>query len=106
MSHEVEHHIHESPTSMTGPLVVLAVCSLFAGFLAWPHSLGGSDRFAKFLEPVFAREAQVLTEQGRAAQVAAAEKEAEHTTSTEYLLMSLSVAPGEAGRCGGSDVVA
>src|SRR6202043_2793733 len=27
MSHEVEHHIHESPTSMTGPLVVLAVCA-------------------------------------------------------------------------------
>jgi NADH-quinone oxidoreductase subunit L len=97
MSHEVEHHIHESPTSMTGPLVVLAVCSLFAGFLGWPHSLGGSDRFAKFLEPVFAREAQVLTEQGRAAQVAAGEKEAEHTTSTEYFLMFLSVAAGVVG---------
>ena len=26
MSHEVEHHVHESPTSMTVPLVVLAVC--------------------------------------------------------------------------------
>src|SRR6202045_232708 len=97
MSHEIEHHIHESPTSMTGPLVVLAVCSLFAGFLGWPHSLGGSDRFAKFLEPVFAREAQVLTEQGRAAQVAAGEKEVEHTTSTEYLLMFLSVAAGAVG---------
>src|ERR1700694_6349549 len=97
MSHEVEHHIHESPTSMTGPLLVLAVCSLFAGFLGWPHSLGGSDRFAKFLEPVFAREAQVLTEQGRAAQVAAGEKEVEHTTSTEYLLMFLSVAAGVVG---------
>jgi len=97
MSHEVEHHIHESPTSMTGPLVVLAVCSLFAGFLGWPRSLGGSDRFAKFLEPVFAREAQVLVEQGRTAQVAAGEKEAEHTTSTEYLLMFLSVAAGVVG---------
>ncbi len=97
MSHEVEHHIHESTTSMTGPLVVLAVCSVFAGFLGWPHSLGGSDRFAKFLEPVFAREAQVLTEQGRAAQIAAGEKEAEHTTSTEYLLMFLSVAAGVVG---------
>src|ERR1700736_4790928 len=97
MSHEVEHHIHESPTSMTGPLVVLAVCSLFAGFLGWPHSLGGSDRFAKFLEPVFAREAQVLTEQGRGAQVVAGEKEEEHTTPTEYLLMFLSVAAGAVG---------
>src|SRR5216683_2870675 len=97
MSHEAEHHIHESPVSMTAPLVVLAVCSLFAGFLGWPHSLGGSDRFAKFLEPVFAREAQVLTEQGRAAQVAAGEKETEHTTSTEYFLMFLSVAAGVVG---------
>src|SRR6202048_1564235 len=97
MSHEVEHHIHESPTSMTAPLIVLAMCSLFAGWLGWPHSLGGSDRFAKFLEPVFAREAQVLTEQGRAAQVAAGEEETEHTTSTEYLLMFLSVAAGGVG---------
>ena len=98
MSHEVEHHIHESPASMTGPLIVLAVMSLFAGFLGWPHSLGGSDRFAKFLDPVFSRgEAQVLSEEGKAAQVAAGEKEEEHTSPTEYLLMSLSVAAAFAG---------
>ena len=42
MSHEAEHHIHESPISMTGPLVVLAIFSIFAGWLGWPHSLGGS----------------------------------------------------------------
>ncbi|HYK51178.1 MAG TPA: NADH-quinone oxidoreductase subunit L, partial [Terriglobales bacterium] len=60
MSHEVEHHIHESPKSMTVPLMILAFCSIFAGWLGWPHSLGGNDRFAKFLEPVFAREATVL----------------------------------------------
>ena len=86
MSHEVEHHIHESPTSMTMPLVILAVCSLFAGFLGWPHSLGGSDRFARFLDPVFARgEAQVFTAEGKAGQLAAGEKEEEHTSSAEYL---------------------
>src|SRR5580692_7283527 len=62
MSHEVEHHIHESPRSMTGPLVVLAFFSIFAGWLSWPQSLGGSDRFEKFLEPVFAREAAVFQE--------------------------------------------
>src|SRR5450432_3188181 len=27
MSHEVEHHIHESPKTMTVPLVILALCS-------------------------------------------------------------------------------
>ena len=98
MSHEVEHHIHESPKSMTMPLVVLAVMSLFAGFLGWPHSLGGSDRFAHFLDPVFARgEAKVLVEEGKASQLAAGEKEEEHTSSTEYLLMFLSVAAAGAG---------
>jgi NADH-quinone oxidoreductase subunit L len=98
MSHEVEHHIHESPASMTMPLVVLAVMSLFAGFLGWPHSLGGSDHFARYLDPVFSRgEAIVLVEQGKASQVAAGEKEEEHTSPTEYLLMFLSVAAGGLG---------
>jgi NADH-quinone oxidoreductase subunit L len=78
------------------PLIVLAVMSLFAGFLGWPHSLGGSDRFARFLDPVFARgEAHVMVEQGKAAQLAAGEKEEEHTTPAEYILMILSV--GAAG---------
>ena len=92
MGHEVEHHIHESPASMTMPLIVLAVMSLFAGFLGWPHSLGGSDRFARFLDPVFARgEAHVMVEEGKASQLAAGEKEEEHTTPTEYALMGLSI---------------
>jgi NADH-quinone oxidoreductase subunit L len=98
MSHEVEHHIHESPASMTMPLVVLAVMSLFAGFLGWPHSLGGSDRFARFLDPVFARgEARVFVEEGKAGQLAAGKKEEEQTSPTEYLLMFLSVAAAGVG---------
>ena len=28
MSHEVEHHIHESPKSMTVPLIILALCAI------------------------------------------------------------------------------
>jgi NADH-quinone oxidoreductase subunit L len=39
MSAEVEHHVHESPLSMTGVLVVLAVLSAIGGFLALPHFL-------------------------------------------------------------------
>ena len=98
MSHEVEHHVHESPKSMTVPLIILAVMSLFAGFLGWPHSLGGSDRFAKYLDPVFATgEAQVLVEQGQAGQLAAGEKEEEKTSPTELVLMFLSVAAALAG---------
>jgi NADH-quinone oxidoreductase subunit L len=94
MSHEAEHHIHESPISMTAPLVVLAVCAIVAGWLGWPHSLGGSDRFTTFLEPVFAGEARVLQEEGRTSQLVAGVEE-EHNTSTEWLLMALSL--GAAG---------
>src|SRR5271169_316706 len=91
MSHEVEHHIHESPKSMTVPLVILALCSLGAGYLGMPHSLGGSNKFEKFLEPVFAKEAQVLESEGAARQVAAGEKQVEHTDPLEYALMFASV---------------
>jgi len=61
MSHEVEHHIHESPKSMTDPLVVLAVGSALAGFLGVPRSLGGSNGFEKFLAPVFERGTEVAS---------------------------------------------
>jgi NADH-quinone oxidoreductase subunit L len=36
---EVAHHVHESPWSMTGVLVVLAILSAFGGFVAIPHFL-------------------------------------------------------------------
>ena len=39
MSHEVEHHVHESPLAMTGVLTILAVLSAVGGFLALPHWL-------------------------------------------------------------------
>jgi NADH-quinone oxidoreductase subunit L len=39
MSPEVEHHVHESPFSMTGVLVVLARLSVVGGFLSIPHVL-------------------------------------------------------------------
>ncbi|HUD65811.1 MAG TPA: NADH-quinone oxidoreductase subunit L [Candidatus Sulfotelmatobacter sp.] len=60
--HEVEHHIHESPKSMTGPLVILAFFSITAGYLNWP-----SNHFEKFLDPVFANHREVAlapTEEG------------------------------------------
>src|SRR3974390_1791622 len=91
MSHEVEHHIHESPKSMTMPLVILALCSLGAGYLGMPHSLGGENRFEKFLDPVFAKETAGLENEGQAAQVAAGEKQVEHTDPLEYALMFASV---------------
>ena len=52
MGKEVLHHAHESPWMMTGPLAVLALLTLVAGFvLGLP--LDGT-RIAHALEPVFA----------------------------------------------------
>jgi NADH-quinone oxidoreductase subunit L len=47
-------HVHESPWSMLGPLVILAVLSVIGGWLAAPALWGGPDYFASFLAPVFA----------------------------------------------------
>src|SRR6267143_1974660 len=48
----VEKHIHESPPTMTVPLMILAALSVVGGWIGIPGALGGSDRFGKFLEPV------------------------------------------------------
>ncbi|MFZ0955784.1 MAG: NADH-quinone oxidoreductase subunit L [Candidatus Sulfotelmatobacter sp.] len=97
MSQDVEHHIHESPKSMTAPLVILALCAIGAGWLGWPQSLGGSDHFTKFLEPVFAPEARALQIQGQTGQLYAGAKEEERNTGTEWLLMGLSLAAAGLG---------
>jgi NADH-quinone oxidoreductase subunit L len=77
---EVEHHIHESPPSMTWPLIILAILSVVGGWIGWPESLGGSDHFAKFLDPVIARHAEVI---------AAVPEATGHMT--EWALMGVSV---------------
>ena len=40
MTHEVKHHIHESPALMVGPLYILAALATLGGFLGVPHLLG------------------------------------------------------------------
>jgi NADH-quinone oxidoreductase subunit L len=49
-----EHHVHvhESPWSMLGPLVILAVLSTVGGWFAAPSFWGGADYFSNFLAPV------------------------------------------------------
>jgi len=51
-----EHHVHvhESPNNMLVPLMILALLSVVGGWFAAPAFLpGGTDYFAKFLQPVF-----------------------------------------------------
>ncbi|MCC6690682.1 MAG: NADH-quinone oxidoreductase subunit L [Bacteroidia bacterium] len=51
---EQEHHVHESPKSMTIPLMVLAVLSVTGGFVGLPAVSGMPHLLEGFLEPVFA----------------------------------------------------
>ncbi len=78
-SAEVQHHIHESPKSMTVPLVILAVLSVVGGFMGIPAVFGGSHALSNFLSPVFA-DAQALN---------AAHGHLSH--STEWMLMGVIV---------------
>jgi NADH-quinone oxidoreductase subunit L len=65
---EKKVHVHESPWSMLGPLVVLAILSAIGGLLAAPAMLGvGPDYFTNFLTPVFGgahEAAEVASEAG------------------------------------------
>jgi NADH-quinone oxidoreductase subunit L len=78
-SEEAIHHVHESPRSITIPLILLAVLSAVGGFLNVPEILGGSSWLGRFLEPVFAQSAGNMTEH-----------HLEH--STEYALMGTVIA--------------
>jgi len=50
---DVEHHVHESGSKMTVPLMVLAFFSVIAGYVSWPKPLRGTESFDRYLDPVF-----------------------------------------------------
>ena len=74
---EQRHHLHESPATMTAPLVFLAILSAVGGVLNLP----GSGWLGDFMAPLFEGSRQVNPE-------AFAESTIEHTT--EYILMAVS----------------
>jgi len=81
-----QKHIHESPRTMTIPLMILAVLSVVGGWIGWPASLFGSNQFEKFLEPVMSSAG--ATESAKAVQ---------ESSTTEYFLMLASIAIAVAG---------
>jgi NADH-quinone oxidoreductase subunit L len=77
-THDQEHHLHESPKSMTIPLIVLAALSIVGGFIGIPEVLGGHHFLEEFLNPVFENSSFRLVH---------------HLShSTEYILMGVAVA--------------
>jgi NADH-quinone oxidoreductase subunit L len=51
-THEQEHHLHESPATMTGPLWILAILSIFGGLLSLPHGIWHGPSLATWLHSV------------------------------------------------------
>jgi len=77
-THEQEHHLHESPPTMTIPLIILAILSTIGGFMGVPKSLGGSHWLEHFLAPIFQKSASLAAQ-------------ATSTESSELVLMVISV---------------
>jgi NADH-quinone oxidoreductase subunit L len=53
-THEQEHHLHESPSSMTVPLMVLAALSVLGGLLGLPEFWGQHNWIGDYLNPIIA----------------------------------------------------
>lgn len=77
-THEQEHHLHESPSPMTIPLIVLAVLSVFGGFVGIPEVFASdAHSLEHFLAPIFAESNKLA--------------HAHHLThSQEYIMMGIS----------------
>ena len=72
-------HVHESPSAMAVPLILLAVLAVVGGYLWVPAALGGGQPFESFLAPVFGL--------GSAHKLGAEV----HSSSPELLVMGISV---------------
>jgi NADH-quinone oxidoreductase subunit L len=77
-THHQEEHLHESPKSITIPLVVLAGLSIVGGFIGLPEAFHAKHLLKSFLSPVFAdSDLRMLP--------------AEISHSTEFALMALAI---------------
>ncbi|QIX62183.1 NADH-quinone oxidoreductase subunit L [Hymenobacter sp. BT18] len=85
---EQKHHLHESPASMTLPLIVLAILAAVGGFMNAPFFLGEENAYlSNFLAPLFTYSKQLNP--------AAFGVHADH--ATELMLIGLSVGAGVLG---------
>ncbi len=77
-----EHHLHESPSAMTIPLVVLAIFSVIGGFIGIPEVFAHhSHKLELFLAPIFKGSEEYLHTSGL---------EPEHLShSTEWMMMGI-----------------
>jgi NADH-quinone oxidoreductase subunit L len=61
-THEQEHHLHESPSAITIPLIILAILSIIGGYVGVPEFImHGAHSLKDFLAPIFAASNATLT---------------------------------------------
>lgn len=75
-THEQEHHLHESPATITIPLVILAVLAVLGGLMGLPEFISHTHWLNSFLAPIFPH----------------AEGHEHMAISTEFALMGLATA--------------
>ncbi len=83
MDEKTKSQLHESPKSMTIPLMVLALLAVVGGWVGMPHILGATNYFEDWLSPVFSHGEAVNTH---------ALLSSTADSSMEWLLMFASVA--------------
>ena len=81
---KIAGHVHESPKTMTTPLVLLAMLSVIGGFIGIPAIFGGGNHFEHFMHPVFEKSTQI-----RADALAAQGHVVHNNHSVEWLLMGI-----------------
>jgi NADH-quinone oxidoreductase subunit L len=81
---EQKHHLHESPITMTLPLMILAVLSIGGGLLNIPEIFAkGGDKLTQFLAPIYETAQKLNPDLFKPHKI---------SHSTEYMLMGVSVA--------------
>ena len=78
-SEKQKSHLHESPSVMTVPLIVLAVLAVAGGFINVPETLFGHHALANYLEPVLRPSLAIIFSE-------------EPSHATEYMLMVIAIA--------------
>lgn len=73
-THHAEESVHESPSTMTFPLIVLAILSAIGGIIGIPEVFGGNNWLAQWLSPVLNGVRPIHLDH-----------------ATEYIIMSVSV---------------
>jgi NADH-quinone oxidoreductase subunit L len=77
-THEQEHHLHESPSAITIPLIILAILSVVGGLVGIPALFAeNAHSLEKWLDPIFAGSHEYTTAH-----------HLEH--STEWIMMGVS----------------